>query len=248
MWPMPAVVHKFVSIAFSPDDLTCCWIEKVNNGSSFAKASEDRQLVVRAYKNYPLNNLELANLILFNPTVIKQHIISFLSEHDLSDAFVAFALHGPAVHEEFVAMPSSTPHRNDFTISNSSHLLWEYRYLYPNDDGQFIFYVYSVPRFVVLQYKLLAVAAQCNLITITTQTMALLSAYQHMFGSAFRRSQLAVDMMRSNNNIGDIITADAVRRMVNMNALSSTARPECLEEVYRRIAASAGLFCSERFE
>ena len=263
MWPMPALAHKFVSVIFTPDDLMCCWLDSsalspistlFQSGSPLKgtengvkRADREKQLVLRAYKKYPLDNLELANLILFNPTVIKKYITAFLSEHDLSDAFVAFALHGPAVHEEFVTLPTSTPHRSDFTVSNSASMLWEYRYVYPRDDGQFVFYVYSVPRFVVLQYELLAVAVQCNLITMTTQTMALLSAYEHMFGSAFRRSQLAIDMMECNNNIGDLITADAVKRMVNMSSLSPAARPECLEEVYRRIAASAGLFCSERF-
>jgi hypothetical protein len=232
MWPMPALAHKFVSVIFTPDLITCCWLEKTE---------KDKQLVVHAYKNYPLDNFELANLILFNPTVIKEHITSFLSEHNLQDTFVAFALDGPAVHEEFVTLPTSTPHRTDFTILNSANVLWEYRYVYPNDDGQFVFYVYSVPRFVVLQYELLAVVAQCNLITMTTQTMALLSAYQHMFGSAFRRSQLAIDMMECNNNIGDIITADAVKRMVNMSAI------QAFNDDYLKCAAAAGLFCSERF-
>lgn len=246
MWPIPAFAHKFVSVSFTSDALVCCWIEKTKHGTA--------PLIVRAYKSYPLHNLELEQLILFNPTTIKKHISSFLQTYDLSDAFVAFALHGPVVMEQFIAMPTSTPHRNDFNIpSTARNVVWEYRYLYPNDDGQFVFYVYSVPRFVVLQYKLLAIAAQCNLITMTTQTMALLSAYQHFFGSAFRRSQLAVDMMRCNNNIGEIITADALRRMVNMSALSS-AHPECPEGVYRRkdnylqCAVAAGLFCSEGLE
>lgn len=243
MWPMFAFAHKFVAIFFTEDALSCYWMEKTDQGAA--------PLTLRAYKSYPLNNLELEHLILFNPTVIKKHITSFLQEHDLSDAFVAFALQGPAVTEQFIAMPTSTPHRTDFTISNSAHVLWEYRYLYPNDDGQFVFYVYSVPQSVVLQYKLLAIAMQCNLITMTTQTMALLSAYQHMFGSAFRRSQLAIDMMRCNNNIGEVFTMDALRRMVNISILhtdiiSSTARPECLEEVYRRIAGAAGLLYFEK--
>ncbi len=201
---------------------------------------EGQQLVVRAYKQYPLNNLELTHLTLFNSTIIKQYITSFLSEHDLSDAFVAFALHGSAVHEKFVTMPTSTPHRTDFTMQDSAHLLWEYRYLYPNDDGQFVFYVYSVPRSVVLQYKLLAVAAQCNLITMTTQTMALLSAYEHMFGSAFRRTQLGVDMMRCNNNIGDLITIDALKRMVDISAV------KLAKDDYLQCMAAAGLFYSEK--
>ena len=238
MWPIPALAHKFVSITFSPGSVTCCWL-----GSSArpeCPAGVYRRVAVRAYKQYPLNNLELENLVLYNPTLIKKYITSFLQEHDLSDAFVAFTLHGQAVTEQFVAMPTSTPHRTDFNVTDARNMLWEYRYLYPNHDGQFVFYLYSVPRSVVLQYKLLAIAAQCNLITMTTQTMALLSAYQHLFGSAFRRSQLAVDMMRCNNNIGEIITMDAVRRMVNIGTLGLPERLHCV--------TAAGLFCSERFE
>jgi hypothetical protein len=233
MWPIFAFANKFVAIFLAQDALSCYWIEKTDHGTA--------PLVLRAYKNYPLNNLELANLILFNPTVIKKHITSFLQEHNLEDAFVAFILDGPVIAEQFVAMPTSTPHRTDFSVAHSASVLWEYRYLYPNDDGQFVFYVYSVPRSLILQYKLLAIATQCNLITMTTQTMALLSAYQNVFGPAFRRSQLAVDMMRCNNNIAELVTADALRRMV-----SGTA---AIKEVDTLLcAAAAGLFCSERIE
>src|SRR5882762_8587943 len=110
MWPMPAITHKFVAIIFAEDVLSCYWIEKLGNSTA--------PLTVRAYKQYPLNNLELTHLTLFNSTIIKQYITSFLSEHDLSDAFVAFALHGSAVHEKFVTMPTSTPHRTDFTMQD----------------------------------------------------------------------------------------------------------------------------------
>jgi hypothetical protein len=232
MWPISSLAHKFVAVFFTPDSLVCCSIEKTKNNAA--------PLAVRAYKQYSLNNLELTNLILFNPTIIKKHITSFLTEHNLQNAFVAFVLHGPAVTEKFVAIPTSTPHRTDFMMQNSTHVMWEYRYVYPNDDGQFVFYVYSVPRSVLLQYKLLAIAAQCNVITMTTQTMALVSAYQHMFGSAFRRSQLAVDMMRYNNNIGDIITIDALRRMVDVSAVKLS------KDDYLQCMAAAGLFYDER--
>ena len=113
--------------------------------------------------------------------------------------------------------------------------------MYPNDDGQFVFYVYSVPRSLVLQYQLLAIAAQCNLITMTTQTMALLSAYKNIFGTAFRRSQLAVDMMRCNNTIDDLIGIDTVNRMIS-------GAGHIVGDERLSVAAAAGLFCSERLE
>jgi hypothetical protein len=232
MWPIPALAHKFVSVFFTSDFLVCCSIIKTKNGTA--------PFVLDAYKSYPLDHGELHNLTLFNPTIIKQYITSFLTEHHLQDAFVAFVLHGEAVQEQFVTMPTATPHRTDFAISHSTHMMWEYRYMYPNHDGQFVFYLYSLPRSILLQYQLLAISAQCNLITITTQTMGLLSAYQHIFGSAFRRSQLAIDMMRHNNNIGDLITADTARRMIDTSAVK-LSKDDCLQCV-----AAAGLFCSER--
>lgn len=232
MWPIPTLDHKLVSIDFSPEALVCSWIEMVG---------ADKQLVLRAYKRFPLDNLELEKLILFNPTLIKQYIYSFLEEYKLSDAFVAFIFHGPAVGEQFVAMPTSTPHYIDFGFVNTRNVLCEYRYLYPNDHGQFVFYVYSVPRSIILQYQLLSIAARCNLIAMTTRTMMLLSAYKNIFGIAFRRSQLAVDMMRCDNNIADLISIDTLNRMLKCADVCSAS-----ERLY--CAAATGLFYSERID
>jgi hypothetical protein len=204
MWPIPSLEHEVVSIAFSPNAIVCSWTQSESSGTA--------HLILRAYKRYPLTNLELYNLIPFNPTRIKKYITSFLHEHNLQNAFITFCLDGVA--EKCVVLPTSTPHRADFDIKNVSSMQWEYRYLYPNYDGQHVFYLYAVPRSLILQYKLLAIAAQCNLITMTTQTVALLDAYKNIFGTAFRKSQLAVDMMRHDNIIADLISVDAVRRMI----------------------------------
>jgi hypothetical protein len=232
MWPIPPIEHEIVSISFSPDALVCSWIQKAKNGTA--------PLVLRAYKRYQLTNLELEKLILFNPTDIKKYITSFLQEHNIRNAFITFCFDGPGVTEKYVAMPTSTPHRTDFGIPQSSTILWEYRYVYGDDHGRYIFYVYIVPRSLLLQYQLLAIAVQCNVITITTKTMALLDAYKNIFGVAFRRSQLAVDMMHSGNNIDDLISVDAVRRMVSV-PVTINVMDESLS-----IAAACGLFCGEK--
>jgi hypothetical protein len=231
MWPLPALKHEFVTISFSPNSITCSWVQKTKTGAA--------SLVLRAHKRYVLNNLELHHLIPFNPTIIKKYITSFLCEHDLSDAFIAFCLQGLGITEHFIAMPTSTPHRTDFAIANTSSVQWEYRYLYPNHDGQYVFYAYAVPRALILQYQLLAMSMQCNLIAITTQTAALLDAYKNIFGIAFRKSQLAIDMMRYENNIHAFISDDAVRRMVSLSG-------SVTKEDYAAIAAACGVFCGEK--
>lgn len=232
MWPIPALNHNVVSVLFLSDSLVCSWIEKTNTGAAY--------LSLNAYKRYHLTNLELENLVLFNPTAIKKYISSFLQKYDLQNAFIVFSMHGSAVTEKYMAMPTSTPRRADFGIAPSSNVVWDYRYIYSNDQGQYLFYVYLVPRFLVLQYQLLAIAAQCNVITITTCNMALLHTYKNIFGVAFRRSQLAIDMMRYNNKIEDCISVDALRRMITIP--SDVTIQE--EKVF--IAAACGLFYAER--
>lgn len=229
MWPIPALKHEFVSISFSPSSIACSWIQKTKTSSA--------PLTLRAHKRYALNNLELYHLIPFNLAAIKQYINSFLSEYDLRDAFITFCLQGSGISEHFIAMSTSTPHRTDFAIANTSSMQWEYRYLYPNHDGQYVFYAYAIPRSLILQYQLLAMSMRCNVISITTQTAALLDAYKHIFGTAFRKSQLAVDMMKYENNIHALISDDAVRRMVSFGGVA--------KEEHVAVAAACGVFYEE---
>src|SRR5271156_6224355 len=102
MWPIPACEHELVTVSFSSDSLVCSWLQKTNNGSA--------PLVLRAYQRYQLDNLELTNLTIFNPTTIKKHISFFLQKYDKKDAFVVFSLDGFSLGEELVALPTSTPH------------------------------------------------------------------------------------------------------------------------------------------
>lgn len=229
MWPIPSLEREFVSISFSAENLTCCWIQRINAAAA--------PLVIRAYKRYKLTNLELYNLVPFNPTQIKKYINLFLTTHNLHDAFIIFCFDG--LTEQYSTLPTSTPARADFNIKNSTSVQWEYRYLYPHDDGQYMFYVYIVPRTLLLQYKLLAIATACNVITMTTMTAAILDAYKNIFGVAFRKSQLAIDMMRCDNNIKNLISIDAIRRMVVVPAGIN------LSEEKSFIAAACGLFYGE---
>jgi hypothetical protein len=232
MWPIPVLEHELCVVTFSRNTMTCSWIQKIGNGRA--------PLVLRAYKRYQLDNNEIVHANLFNPTTIKYNITSFLYEHNQQNAFVAFGCDGFILDEQYTALPTSTPHRTDFGVSSRNSIMWDYRYLYPNDHGQFVFYLYTMPRSLILQYQLLAIAAQCNLITITTTSMALLSAYQHIFGSAFRRSQLAIDMARHNNAINTLISADILKRIIQVPAAI------LLQDELPYIAAACGIFFEER--
>lgn len=231
--PIPSLKRELVTIFFHPNAIVCSWVQKNKTAKN--------PLVLRAYKRYPLDNYELHNLIPFNVTFLKKQITSFLKKYDLSDAFIVFCLDAAAV-EEYVTMPTSTPHRSDFIIAHAPQLCLQYRYLYSNhDDGQSIFYVYAMPRSLILQYQLLAIASRCNVITITTKVAAYYEAYKYIFGAAFRKSQLAVDMMRFNNSIENLISVDALRRMILIDSEIDVKAEKPF------IAAACGLFCSEKY-
>lgn len=228
---MPSLQSEVVTIFFHTNAIICSWIQK----NKTATAS----LLLRAYEHYPLDNLILHNLIPFNITLIKKYIHAFLQKYNLENAFIVFCLDAATI-EEYIIMPTSTPHRHDFAIAQTPHLYCEYRHFYSNHDGQHVFYVYTLPRSLILQYQLLAIALQCNVITITTKTAAHYEAYKYLFGTAFRKSQLAMDMIRSHNNIENIISVDALRRMIVINNTIDVKNEKSF------IAAACGLFCSER--
>jgi len=232
MWPIPTLEQELCTISFSPDSIACSWIQKTNNGLA--------PLELRAYQRYQLDNLELVHGTIFSPTVVAQYVNAFLHEQNRKNSFVVLSVEGSAIDEQFIALPTSTPHSTDFNIVYSSNSVWGYRYLYPNDAGQFVFYVYSVPRSLVLQYQLLAIKVGCNFIAITTKNMALLSAYKHLFGAAFRRSQLAVDMMHCNNTIDELISSEILKRIIKVPIEVAVHS----ERSY--IATACGLFFDER--
>jgi len=215
MWPIPTLEHDLITISFLPHNLVLCWMT--------GNTKHNNKLTVNAYERHELNNLELAHLVIFNPTRVKQIIHKFLSTHKKENAFITVSLNGLGVSEQFITMPTSTPKTSEFKIEHSSNLLWGYRFMYQNDNGEFVFYLYKIPRSLLLQYELLAIASKLNLINITTQNMALLNTYKTIFGSAFRHSQLAIDMMRHNNSIESLISTDILKKIISTSSTINLA-------------------------
>ena len=229
MWPLPPLNKSFVSVVFSPQNLTCSWIQRSNKKAP---------LTLRAHKQHNLQNLELEKSNVFNPTQIKQYIVNFLTTYNLKHSFVSFALSGPQIQEQFVTLTTATPHRDNFSVSNNPHMHWQWTYVYPNDAGKFTFYLCGIPQQLLFQYKLLASSTPLNLLTISTPRMALLQLYRFIYGSAFRHAQLAIDMQRYHNIIEQLFTHDTIARIVHIPEISN-------EKLLQHILTSCGLFVSE---
>lgn len=204
---IPPLHSELVSIIFQPHQLTLSQIQ-----ASHKKV----QLDLCAYQQISLNDLELEKLIIYNPTRIKNYISTFLTKHKIKNAFVLFALSGFGLFERYVALSTPNAQPKDFKISELQQLNWEYTYVYPTDNAQSMYYVCGLPNKLLLQYQLLAITTRLNLLKITTKRMALHSIYKYMYGTAFRRSQLAIDMLRHNNMIEYLFSQDTLSRVVHI--------------------------------
>ncbi len=230
MWPLPQLNNNIVTITFHPQHLCCSWI--IPSGK-YAK------LTLRAYERFPLQNLELEQLTIFNPTHIKKTITSFLQKHHLSNTCIVFGLTGPGLKEKMVTLSKASPTPDDFTLPITKDLLWDFRYLYPKQNGTHVFYGYGIPQHLLFQYQLLAIAAQLNVIKITPIRVALFHAYKFFHGHAYRQGKLALDMTQYNNMIEQTFTQDSLSRLVAIPA--SIDKQQELAYVLQ----ACGLFISE---
>lgn len=235
MWRLPQHDNQLVTITFQPQVMTC---------SLITPSQHSTPLALQAYKKITFQELELENLIVFNATKIRQHIVDFLDTCNARNAFVACSLRGPKLFERFVPMAKANPSMEDFALPEGNHMLWDYRFAYPADNGLWVFYVTGMPRSLLLQYQLLAISTQCNLLTITSERMALLKLYEYQHGNAFRRSQLAVDMVRHHNMIEYLFDSDALSRLVY---IPSTLAHHRVHDAHHLLSA-CGLFVSNAKE
>ncbi len=204
MWPFLPHKNNVVTILCNPQQIVCSWIQR---------SDKHAPLELKGYTRIPLEHFELERGVLFNPTSIKKYVTQFLHAHGLAKAYITIATSGPTIKQQLVTLPHASPTLDDFNVPSRRTIQWQYQYLYPN-DSKFVFYVCGIPQELILQYKLLAIAAHLNIITLTTERMALFNLYQYIHGAAFRHAQLAVDMLQHNNMIEELFTADTLARLL----------------------------------
>lgn len=233
MWRLPKLDDTLVTITFQPHLLSCSIITTSNHTAPFA---------LHAYTETPLQQLELEQLKIFNPTLLQNYIINFLDIHQVRNAFITCMLNGPGIYERFIPMHTANPQLDDFLLPEKQMYTWEYRYVYPIDHGRWMFYVSGIKKDLLFQYKLLAIAGNLNITTITTQRSALLSLYKFQQGKAFRTSKLAIDMLHHHNMPEQLFCADTLGRLLYI--------PPRL--IHQRVQATAhllnacGLYVAER--
>lgn len=205
MWLQPSTSRELVTISCTPQQLACAWIQPAQGAYPYT---------LRAYKRIALNRLELAQGKLCNATLIEKHISSFLKKHDLANAYLTFALRGPELYEAIIDAPTTQPTMRDIPVPKKLHHVWDYRYLYTNDNAHAALYVCSISQALLLQYKLMAIRQHWQLLSITTISMGYIHAYVHSHGAAFRHSKLGHDLARCNNRLDAIVPDMIIRRQL----------------------------------
>jgi len=185
--------------------MACCWFEQTNNKQPFR---------LKAFQTKKIENLELEQLIVFNPSLIGRFIKQFLNINKIKNPFTHFCLNGPSIIEQFVPVETATPTPDQFHLKKNKNCIWDYTFLYPTYNGQFIFYASGIKREKLFQYQLLAMKNKLNLISITTATMALLNLYHYSKGKHFRHSQLGIELEQNNQKIEHVIPTSIIDDIV----------------------------------
>ncbi len=201
---IPPYSTDFIAIIARPDSLLCCWLVKIT----------DIFFEIKGYEYTPLSSLELEQLIIFNPTKIKQLITHFINKNNLSFPVAAFALTGPMIKEKIIAADEE-PQLKEFNLENESQWVLQNSYLYTNDHNKHIYYSCATKRELIFMYHLLALQISCNLTMITTERMSLFSLYQALYGTAFRREQFGTDLIKHNHIIEELFSTETACRSIS---------------------------------
>jgi hypothetical protein len=207
MWPLPTITNKLLAITCTPQEICCSLIRPTRIA---------RRYELYAHHCFPLIHHEFEQLILFNPTRIRTYIQKVISQHQLENSSCVIALTGPSITQRIITIHESTPAYHQIVDPRLKGLVWDYYYLYPEDDSRHALYVTGIKQALLLQCTLLFLQLPLHLIGITTESMALLYAYKQIYGSAFRSTQLACDMKKQ-VSLHELISNELMRRTLAIN-------------------------------
>lgn len=169
---IPAIDESIVGINITPRTITCSWIEPTPYAAL--------PFTLKAYKHLLFEVNNKTDLTLFNPTRMQSLINNFLELHEVGDASVVIALSGEGLIEKQIMLSRASADLKSVE-ENPELMAWHYYCLQDNPTvPKNPWYCCGISRSVLLQYQLLAIQAELNVMQYTTPTMALLKAYRYI--------------------------------------------------------------------
>lgn len=226
MWPFPTLSHNILAITCTPQELTCSLIRPTRIA---------RRYELYAHYCYPLIHHEFERSILFNPTTLYTYVQEVITAHHLEHSSCVVALQGPSITQRIITSTQSPPLYHQIADPRLKNMLWDYYYLYPEDDGLSAWYVAGIKQALIIQWKLLFSRLPVHLAGITTDSMALLHAYKHLYGAAFRSTRLAGDIKKQASSFHGLLSHELMRRALAINS-------SCALHTSPTVATALGLF------
>ena len=221
MWPLPSLTNEYIALVMNPTSLTCGWITD----------SKKQIPTLKAYTTYDCTTITTT-----------QALAQFIQTHGLNYSRIGIAINTEHIHEQLVRLSQASPQPHTFISEKLKAMIWDYRYLFALDDGQHLFYLCALPRSFLFSKQLLAATMNLQLTTLTSGYMALINTYRTLFGSAFRNSTLALDMLGFNYKLEDSIKTESLLRLMHISPSLS------LDLVHEKLplVTMIGLYYQER--
>ena len=168
---IPSLSSSIVGINITPRTLTCSWIGPT--------PQQEAPYELKAYKHILFDMYPKTSLVIFNPTRLRSLISTFLTLHNLSNAYVVFSLSGQEMIEKQRMLVQPAAELQSLEEATTP-LLWHYYCLQENTVDAAPWYCCALSQELLFQYQLFAISSRLNLVQITTPTMALLQAYKFL--------------------------------------------------------------------
>jgi len=150
---------------------------------------------------------------IYNLSLISKIVRSFAGR-DARRMSLVVALSDAVATQKIVAYPHTHPELQAGLSLGTNECQWQHCYLYPDNKGKFVFYACGISRGISLQWQLIAQMAGMPLEILVGDRMSALALYQALYGGAFRQSQLAVHMARTEQAIEKLFTTDTLARFL----------------------------------
>ena len=206
MWLWGQKKKAVVSISLSPQHISCCLAQQNDQ--------DTKKITISAYERKNFRSLEFEKSIVFNPTTISRHIKQFIKKNKVEKPIASLSISGPNIFEKIVTLSKSTPQKTDFSFPELQNTSWNHTYLCPSTKSGFHFYIHSIPKEILFQYKLLAIQSGIQLRTVTTETNACLQLYKYIKDKNFTQNQFAIDLSENHFDIQSICTTNLLKEKI----------------------------------
>ncbi len=138
MWPLPPISNKAVHIILHPEKLICYYI------------AWQKDMLQVSQQQFDLN---IDEIILYNPTGLVQAIYTFIKQYKLSHAYSYFVICKPLMTERIIDHINSHAQLEDL-IEPTYHMHHQHQYLGPHQK-KYSFYICSISKALLFQLKII---------------------------------------------------------------------------------------------